>query len=300
MATYKVLKDYSQYEISDNGIIRKIVSKAIIKQRVHPREGLMMCDLYDNNLIARTVYPHKEVAKTFIPTKKKGRLLVIHKNGKKKDNKVENLQWITMGSFQKLQVERGTREQMGNPELYKHSKFWKEKNKKQKAKSKSEKTVKAVTKGITTKVVAKPKKTGKILPNKITSAKKKQISSVISVLKKAKAGSTTKKTTKSISVKKKVVQTKGKKVVKASKPALKKQKVVKQISQKAVGAKVGIKKTSKSVTNKAAKKKNVILTKVGTSVSLKSNPVNTNEVVRLKTKPKRNRIKAKKVFSVKN
>lgn len=327
MATYKVLKDFTQYEISDNGIIRKIVSKTIVKQRVHPREGLMMCDLYDNNLVARTVYPHKEVAKTFMPTKRKGRLLVIHKNGKKKDNKVQNLQWITMGNYQKKQVENGTRKQLGNPELYKHSKFWKAKNKKLKGKIESK---------VTTKIVAKPKKAGKILDSKTVSLSLKQKGSdkTKNKLKKVISTPAVKKTKKPVSAKRKVIITKGKKVVKAAKPVSKKTKVIKLSPSKATqvkaskplakNAKKTVKKIVKPAVAKVAKKKiskpvKKSIVKVATKVSpakskkpikkastikksgapvpLKSKP-SANEVVKSKTK--RNRIKAKKVFSVKN
>jgi hypothetical protein len=183
MSIFKILKDYTQYEISDSGVIRKIVTKKNVKLRKHPREGLMMCDLYDNNLIARTVYPHKEVAKTFIPTKKKGRLLVIHINGKKADNKVKNLQWITVRDFQKLQVELGTRKRLGNPELYKYSKFWQAKHKKTVKEKKqvrtNEKPAIPVKPGVTKgkKLIAVAFKTNKnITPKSKTTLKKNIIS----------------------------------------------------------------------------------------------------------------------------
>jgi hypothetical protein len=306
MATYKVLKDFSQYEISENGIIRKIVSKAIIKQRKHPREGLMMCDLYDNDLIARTAYPHKEVAKTFIPTRRKGRLLVIHKNGNKKDNKIQNLQWISMGDFQKLQVERGTREQLGNPELYKHSKFWKAKNKKQKTQvvlvKKAGKKANEIEKIVTSLKNAKT--------SKVKSKNVKQTSSnkIQNKLTKVKSKPTNKK---------KNNPPKGKKIVKVAKPALKIQKAVKAkpvVKSKRLVKKAVLKvekkiskpiaKVSKTISSIKSKKpiaKVSTIAKKNVSapiVSIKSKPA--IEEVKPKIKLKRNRIKAKKVFSVKN
>jgi hypothetical protein len=328
---YKTLKDFTQYEISDNGIIRKIVTKEIVKQRIHPREGLMMCDLYDNDLIARTVYPHKEVAKTFIPTKKKGRLLVIHINGKKKDNKVKNLQWITMGDFQKLQVKRGTRKHLGNPELYKHSKFWKAKNKKLKTKGKS--TMVALTKNVKTtqkiniiakqtplskqtsviKVVVKPvlkkKKAAKASSSKTTQVRgNKPLVTSIKKTGKNKAASKKVNSKKPIVKAKKLIKSAISKVAqkKVTKPAIiniKKKEVSKpanvksKVTKKVIPAKV--EKSIVAVSKKPIAKVSSVKDISASPVSLKSKTANV-EMVKLKTKPKRNRIRAKKVFSVKN
>jgi hypothetical protein len=287
MPTFKVLKDFSQYEISDSGIIRKIVSKEIVKQRKHPREGLMMCDLYDNNLISRTVYPHKEVAKTFVKTKKKGRLLVIHTNGKRHDNRIKNLQWISIGDYQKLQVERGTRDTIGNPELYKHSKFWLAKHKKE---AKAKKIVKA-----TLKPLKKVNKTAKsaVDVKKAVVGKPAKVKSTIKPTKSLKVSKTLK--TKQITFK-----------AKLEKPLIKKEKATKTVKT------VQSSKTSK--TSKTNNKKSIaIKTK---APAIKKEKIAKNETPAFKkmevssepakslslsiVKPKRKRIKGKKVFSVKS
>jgi len=125
---YETMKGFSQYEISRKGIIRKIVSKEIISMRVHPIYRYTMCDLQDNDLIVRTAYLHKELARNFIRTRKKGKLYVIHINGNPHDNSIKNLKWATPSEAQAIQIKLGIRKKTGNPEIYKFSKYWKAKH----------------------------------------------------------------------------------------------------------------------------------------------------------------------------
>jgi len=286
MPTYKVLKDFSQYEISDSGVIRKIVSKETVKQRKHPREGLMMCDLYDNNLISRTVYPHREVAKTFVKTKKKGRLLVIHTNGKRYDNRIKNLQWISIGDYQKLQVERGTRETIGNPELYKHSKFWLAKQKKE---AKAKKVVKPTSKTIVKKKVKTTK------PIEVAKPVKKRVS-----IKYANSI----KTPKTLKIKQNIPKVKLEKPITKNVKAAKTVKTV-RASKKAPASKISKTEIKKSIATKTKapvkKSKSIVIKKETTPLKKKVelNPEPAKSLSLSIVKPKRKRIKGKKVFSVK-
>lgn len=124
MSDFITLKGFSQYEISREGVIRMTVTSHIVKMRIHAKYGYKMCTLFDDDLIERTVYPHKEVAKTFIPISKSGKLYVIHLNGNPADNHVDNLKWVTPAEAQIHQLKIGQRKQIGNPELYKYSKTW--------------------------------------------------------------------------------------------------------------------------------------------------------------------------------
>jgi hypothetical protein len=153
MQRFKKMVGYSLYEISNDGIIRRIVTKEKISQRIHPGYGYKMCDLQDNDLKVHTVYPHKEVARAYIPTKKKGKLYVIHVNGKQQDNRVNNLQWATPAEAQIHQLKMGFRKRLGNPELYKYSRYWKAKQAK---KGKGKESVSKSNKG---KLIAKAKGT---------------------------------------------------------------------------------------------------------------------------------------------
>jgi hypothetical protein len=166
MQQFKKMIGFSMYEISNNGTIRKVVTKQIISQRLHPGYGYKMCDLQDNDLKVRTVYPHKEVARAFIPTRKKGKLYVIHKNGNQQDNRTNNLEWATPAEAQVHQLKVGFRKRLGNPELYKFSKFWKARNK-NKSKKGAKKNIKKIDK--------KSSKNLKASKNKKNAAVKKSI-----------------------------------------------------------------------------------------------------------------------------
>jgi hypothetical protein len=124
MSEFKKIKGFSQYEITKDGIIRMTVSLHVVKMRIHSKYGYKMCTIFDDNLIQRTVYPHKEVAKAFIKTTKSGKLYVIHLNGDKTDNRVENLKWATVAEVHLHQLRIGQRKTLGNPEIYKSSKNW--------------------------------------------------------------------------------------------------------------------------------------------------------------------------------
>jgi hypothetical protein len=128
MEEFKKIQGFSQYEISSDGTIRMMVTKKVAKQRIHKNYGFKMCSLFDDNLKQRTVYPHKEVARAFIRTRKKGKLYVVHLNGDTLDNRVENLKWMNPSEAQFHQFKIGQRKTLGNPELFKFTEHWKKKH----------------------------------------------------------------------------------------------------------------------------------------------------------------------------
>jgi len=219
MQRFKKMVGYSLYEISNEGTIRKIVTKEIVSQRVHPIYNYRMCDLQDDDLKVHTVYPHKEVARAYIPTRKKGKLYVIHMNGKQQDNRAANLQWATPAEAQIHQLKMGFRKRLGNPELYKYSKYWKARH----AKKGSQKSK------------AKPK---------ISKGKVKLVS-------KGKAASALKKSASKRSAKSKAVPKAKKQVRKISKPLAKK-----VVSKKKSGTKSLAAANKRSVTKPIPQKEN--------------------------------------------
>ena len=56
----------------------------------------------------KTYYMHREVAKLFLPKKKKGQVSVCHKDGDKANNKVKNLMWASKEEWSKLHKKLGT------------------------------------------------------------------------------------------------------------------------------------------------------------------------------------------------
>lgn len=89
---WRKIKEYN-YKISSDGQIKHLHSQRILKP--YPRKGYLSCTLSKNG-IKKSYSIHRLVAKKYIinddPTNK---TLVNHKDGNKKNNKVENLEWVT-------------------------------------------------------------------------------------------------------------------------------------------------------------------------------------------------------------
>lgn len=116
---------FSNYEISDKGKIRsktrttwhkgsktnmKIKGK-MMRQRWNKACKCYFLDLIDDQKIRRTVYPHKEVAKTFVPNDDATNLImIIHKDNNPRNNKADNLQWMTASDHMKWQFEVGNKD----------------------------------------------------------------------------------------------------------------------------------------------------------------------------------------------
>jgi hypothetical protein len=299
MQRFKKIVGYSLYEISNDGTIRKIVTKEIISQRIHPGYGYKMCDLQDNNLKVHTVYPHKEVARAYISTRKKGKLYVIHINGKQQDNRVQNLQWATPAEAQIHQLKMGFRKRLGNPELYKFSKFWQAKHlKKFKGKAAT-----IIPKKSTSVVKAKMQKKSKALAskpliskNKVVGTKKSQPKKVIKskkpiskLLAKGKKARTAKK-----AVAPKKTSGKSKKTSKSKVQIAKKSLPIKKTNSLAKKPVINKKKTV--VSKKSASRTSELKKHQGTKkITGIKKPVNIAEA----RTGKRKRIKYKKIISTK-
>lgn len=98
------------YQISDDGFLKRckytikckngktrIKYPKIVKPSIHHRG--YNAGLFKNG-ICKTEYIHRLVAQAFIPNPY-GYTYVIHLNGCKFDNRVENLAWIDRGYYQK-------------------------------------------------------------------------------------------------------------------------------------------------------------------------------------------------------
>ena len=118
------IEGFSNYEISSKGKIRsktrtswhkgsqthmKIKGK-MMKQRWNKACKCYFLDLIDDEKKRRTVYPHKEVAKAFIPNEDPDQLkMIIHKDNNPRNNKAENLQWMSKSAHMKWQFEVGNK-----------------------------------------------------------------------------------------------------------------------------------------------------------------------------------------------
>lgn len=111
--TFRRLGEFPNYEVNERGVVRRRVPPfpgRILSQRMHP-DKLYIMDLIDRHGHRRTVYPHKEVAKLWVPNNKpRERTIVIHKNGDSLNNHFSNLIWVTPTEALKHQFALGIRD----------------------------------------------------------------------------------------------------------------------------------------------------------------------------------------------
>ncbi len=115
---------FSNYEISSKGKIRsktrtswhkgskthmKIKGK-MMRQRWNKACKCYFLDLIDDEKRRRTVYPHREVANVFVPNPNPEELkMIIHIDNNPRNNKSENLQWMSKSAHMKWQFEVGNK-----------------------------------------------------------------------------------------------------------------------------------------------------------------------------------------------
>ena len=118
------IEGFSNYEVSSKGKIRsktrttwhkgsktnmKIRGK-MMRQRWNKACKCYFLDLIDDNKRRRTVYPHKEVAKAFVKNgDAKSLTMIIHKDNNPRNNKAENLAWLSASDHMKWQFEVGNK-----------------------------------------------------------------------------------------------------------------------------------------------------------------------------------------------
>ena len=91
MEEYKIIKNYSNYEVSTFGNIRNITTRNILKGRLRGK-GYYAVALFNENG-RKDVSIHRIVADTFIENEN-NKEQVDHRDGNKLNNRVENLRWI--------------------------------------------------------------------------------------------------------------------------------------------------------------------------------------------------------------
>lgn len=115
---------FKNYQISNRGRIRSVNRKVwhkgskthmnlkgkLMKQRWNKLCKCYFLDLIDNDGKRRTVYPHKEVAKAFVPNPdEKEYTMIIHEDNNPRNNHADNLKWMTASEHMKWQFEVGNK-----------------------------------------------------------------------------------------------------------------------------------------------------------------------------------------------
>ncbi len=89
---WKIINNY-KYKISNTGLIKNMKTKKILKPTL--RNGYLACSLSKNN-IKKTFSIHRLVADAFVKNPNIKKYVVVnHKDGNKKNNNADNLEWLT-------------------------------------------------------------------------------------------------------------------------------------------------------------------------------------------------------------
>lgn len=104
METWTSIKEFDDYEISDEGRIRNVNTGRIIKQQLHPRTGLPMVPIYRHGKqYTRNV--HRLVAEAFLDPAPEN-CVPIHIDGDRQNCHAANLEWRSLSYARELTKER--------------------------------------------------------------------------------------------------------------------------------------------------------------------------------------------------
>lgn len=105
MEVWKNIKDFEGlYQVSNLGNIKRITTNKVLNPSISNRGWLYLSLSKDNKYKNHRV--HRIVAQTFIPNPK-DKATVNHINGIKTDNRVENLEWNTIGENVRHAIKNG-------------------------------------------------------------------------------------------------------------------------------------------------------------------------------------------------
>lgn len=120
---WDAIPGFKNYEISSRGRIRSKTRKTwhrgskthmtlkgkLMKQRWNKTCKCYFLDLIDDEGKRRTVYPHKEVAKAFVPNENGDLTMIIHEDNNPRNNSASNLKWMSASDHMKWQFEVGNK-----------------------------------------------------------------------------------------------------------------------------------------------------------------------------------------------
>ena len=91
---WKDIENYPNYQISNLGRVRNKIKNRIIKPSFNNKTGYLQNILCKNNK-KKLFLVHRLVAEAFIPNPE-NKTQVNHKDRNKENNKIDNLEWVTI------------------------------------------------------------------------------------------------------------------------------------------------------------------------------------------------------------
>ncbi len=118
-----VMEGFLNYELSNRGKVRSKTRKVwhsgnkmnmklrgkLMRQRWNKLCKCYFLDMISDEKKRKTIYPHKEVAKIFVPNDDPKKTMIIHKDNNPKNNYFENLEWKTPSEHMKWQFSVGNK-----------------------------------------------------------------------------------------------------------------------------------------------------------------------------------------------
>jgi hypothetical protein len=117
----ETIKNHSSYLINAEGLIYSKLKNRPLKH--HSNNGYLMVFLKNDSGAVKWQYVHRLLAIQFIPIPDKiGELWVNHKDGNKKNNSLENLEWTTIRENIQHAINTGLRKFQRGTESKRHDK----------------------------------------------------------------------------------------------------------------------------------------------------------------------------------
>lgn len=111
---WSALTDFKGYYVSRSGRIKRVVFKGEYLHEVYLKSrlvsGYQAYTLVNSKGKKRTVYAHKAIAQCFVrKPKNQDKLRVVHLDGKRLNNAVDNLKWMSAQAFMHREFSSGKR-----------------------------------------------------------------------------------------------------------------------------------------------------------------------------------------------
>ena len=122
---WKTIEGFDHYDVSNSGRIRRksrktwhsgsnkniMLRERIMKQRWNKTCKCYFLDLLDNQGKRKTVYPHREVGRSFcINVLPKKYTMIVHLDNNAKNNDSTNLEWVSPSDHMVFQFEVGNKD----------------------------------------------------------------------------------------------------------------------------------------------------------------------------------------------